>query len=332
MSANQSQSHPSEKSRIRGIHLFIGYALTIFGFGLTYYIYKAPLKEVDPTFILERNTQLIVSKDLISAAPLKIVKPNGEEVKSNVYSQTFYFFNQGKETISKEKILEPLFLSINDSTSKILDFRILKESRSVIDSRLLLDSVSKSKVWIDFRLLEEDDGIAGQILYASDNSSFLPLQINGTIAGYPKPFSTYYKSKTGFPEIVVIMFWVLISSSPILFITYLLTRPKIVDDQIEESLSEWQKTLPKPQKKEKKTVSNWLTSRYQLVIRNENNFAEKTSIGFTYNKVILFSVMLFSLIFIISLFMSKTVLAKWFDPGFKAPYEESVTIPESLKL
>jgi murein DD-endopeptidase MepM/ murein hydrolase activator NlpD len=66
--------------------------------------------------------------------------------------------------------------------------------------------------------------------------------------------------------------------------------------------------------KQKKTLSNWLTSRYQLVIRNEENFAEKTSVGFTYSKVILFSVILFSVIFIISLFLSKTLLAKWFDP------------------
>lgn len=66
--------------------------------------------------------------------------------------------------------------------------------------------------------------------------------------------------------------------------------------------------------KPKKTISNWLTSRYQLVIRNEENFAEKTSVGFTYSKIILFSVILFSVIFIISLFLSKTLLAKWFDP------------------
>lgn len=66
--------------------------------------------------------------------------------------------------------------------------------------------------------------------------------------------------------------------------------------------------------KPKKTISNWLTNRYQLVIRNEENFAEKTSVGFTYSKVILFSVILFSVIFVISLFLSKTLLAKWFDP------------------
>lgn len=38
--------------------------------------------------------------------------------------------------------------------------------------------------------------------------------------------------------------------------------------------------------------------------------------GFTYSKVILFSVFLFATIFVISLFLSKTLLAKWFDPRF----------------
>ena len=66
--------------------------------------------------------------------------------------------------------------------------------------------------------------------------------------------------------------------------------------------------------KPKKTLSNWLTSRYQLIIRNEENFAEKTSLGFTYSKVILFSVILFSIVFVVSLFLSRTLLAKWFDP------------------
>jgi len=67
----------------------------------------------------------------------------------------------------------------------------------------------------------------------------------------------------------------------------------------------------------KRTLSGWLTNRYQLIIRNEENFAEKTSVGFTYSKVILFSVILFSLVFIISLFLAQTVLEKWFDPKYE---------------
>ena len=64
----------------------------------------------------------------------------------------------------------------------------------------------------------------------------------------------------------------------------------------------------------RKTLSNWLTTRYQLIIRNEENFAEKTSLAFTYSKIILFSVILFVMMLLISLFLVKTILAKWFDP------------------
>lgn len=69
--------------------------------------------------------------------------------------------------------------------------------------------------------------------------------------------------------------------------------------------------------KPKKTLSNWLTNRYQLIIRNEENFSEKTSMGFTYSKVILFSVVIFAFIFSISLFLAQTLLAKWFDPRYE---------------
>lgn len=78
----------------------------------------------------------------------------------------------------------------------------------------------------------------------------------------------------------------------------------------------------------KKTLSNWLTTRYQLIIRNEENFAEKTSMGFTYSKVILFSVVLFTGLFVLSLFMSKTILAKWFDPK----HEQTVLTQQLFEL
>src|SRR5688500_6901396 len=67
----------------------------------------------------------------------------------------------------------------------------------------------------------------------------------------------------------------------------------------------------------KKTLSSWLTNRYQLIIRNEENFAEKTSVGFTYSKIILFSVIIFIFFLVISLFLVETVLEKWFDPKYE---------------
>ena len=69
--------------------------------------------------------------------------------------------------------------------------------------------------------------------------------------------------------------------------------------------------------KPKKTISERLTNKYQLVIRNEDNLAEKTSIGFTYAKLLVVAASAFLLIFVGSLFLSKTLLAKWFDPKYE---------------
>ncbi|MGE0770243.1 MAG: M23 family metallopeptidase [Cyclobacteriaceae bacterium] len=66
--------------------------------------------------------------------------------------------------------------------------------------------------------------------------------------------------------------------------------------------------------KPKKTLSERLTTKYQLVIRNEENLAEKSNMGFTYAKLLVISISVFIVLFSASLLLSKTLLAKWFDP------------------
>lgn len=66
--------------------------------------------------------------------------------------------------------------------------------------------------------------------------------------------------------------------------------------------------------KARKTLSNWLSERYLLIIRNEENFAEKSTISFTYAKVLLLAVLMFSIVLVLALFLSRTILAQWFDP------------------
>ena len=66
--------------------------------------------------------------------------------------------------------------------------------------------------------------------------------------------------------------------------------------------------------KPKKTFSNWLKERYLLIIRNEENFAEKRFLGFTYAKFFLISFIVFIVFMIMSLFLTETILEQWFDP------------------
>ncbi len=66
----------------------------------------------------------------------------------------------------------------------------------------------------------------------------------------------------------------------------------------------------------RKTFSNRLTTRYLLIVRNEEDFAEKSTFTFTYVKLILFIVSFSILIFIGSLFLVSTLLEQWFDPRY----------------
>lgn len=68
--------------------------------------------------------------------------------------------------------------------------------------------------------------------------------------------------------------------------------------------------------KSRKTFSNRLTTRYLLIVRNEEDFAEKTTSTFTYAKLILFIVSFGILMFIGSLFLVSTLLEQWFDPRY----------------
>jgi len=53
-----------------------------------------------------------------------------------------------------------------------------------------------------------------------------------------------------------------------------------------------------------------------MVVRNEENLEEKSSFGFTYAKLLVFSIVVFIIVFIGSLYLAQTLLAKWFDPRY----------------
>ena len=84
--------------------------------------------------------------------------------------------------------------------------------------------------------------------------------------------------------------------------------------------------------KAKKTLSNWLTERYLLIIRNEENFAEKRFLGFTYAKFLLISFLIFLVLMIASLFLTRTILAQWFDPNYAQMEANKQLYVMTLKL
>lgn len=68
--------------------------------------------------------------------------------------------------------------------------------------------------------------------------------------------------------------------------------------------------------KPKKTIGERISTKYQLVIRREENLEEKSTFGFTYGKVLVLLFLVFMIIFAGSLYLSQSLLARWFDPRY----------------
>lgn len=65
----------------------------------------------------------------------------------------------------------------------------------------------------------------------------------------------------------------------------------------------------------KKTLSNWLTNRFLLIIRNEENFAEKRTFSFNYAKLIVFSITFLIIVFAFAFYLINTILYQ-FNPEY----------------
>lgn len=82
----------------------------------------------------------------------------------------------------------------------------------------------------------------------------------------------------------------------------------------------------------RKTLSSRLATKYLLIIRNEENFAEKTSFSFTYSRVILLAVTTFIVMLLISLFLVRTLLNQWFDPRHAQLEANKQLVDLSIKI
>ena len=154
----------------------ISIAITIV-FG--YYFLYIGIKERRPTFYVDPIRTTILDKTHAANAPLRLLKANGDTIQADVTSVYFYFFNQGKETIKKENIYSPLKVTLSDNT-QILDFKVLRNARAVSGIELKYDSATGSLI-IDFNALEQDDGLAAQVIFEGKKEAV--VSISGGIDG-----------------------------------------------------------------------------------------------------------------------------------------------------
>lgn len=81
----------------------------------------------------------------------------------------------------------------------------------------------------------------------------------------------------------------------------------------------------------KKTLYNWLTNRFLLIIRNEENFAEKRTFSFNYAKLIVFGISFLVLVFLFTYSLLNTVFY-YLNPEYRMHETNSKVVMLSGKV
>ena len=211
----KSTTPQSQRPRDIIISSIISVAITItFGY---YFLYIGN-RERKPTFYLDPTRTTILDKANASTAPLILLKSNGDTILADVTSAYFYFFNQGQETIKQENVYSPLKIVLGDH-AQILDYKIMKVARPVSGVKLTKDTLG-GFIGIDFKALEKDDGLVGQIIFEGNKNASISLE--GGIDGV-KNFETHLSTVNPLYLLVAIVIFLI---AAYLFLVFSRRNPK----------------------------------------------------------------------------------------------------------
>ncbi|MCK7634077.1 MULTISPECIES: hypothetical protein [unclassified Shewanella] len=155
--------------------------LGLAGMLLSYYFYTISIKIREPAFVITKNVSLFSSPKGLSSKYFKIVKSSdGTELLKNLYIQEVAIWNNGKESIKKENVLKPITLTFNGEI-EIIDAFISEVKRPDIVKGKISFKPGENVVTTSFSILENNDGMKIQVVYASLESSI--ANVDGVIEG-----------------------------------------------------------------------------------------------------------------------------------------------------
>jgi len=201
-----------------------------------------------PTFIVDPIVTNIIDRDSFEGLPLKLYdSKTDKEIKTNVSSVRFYFFNQGDEPIKPEHILKPLRILVQPM-NRIIDYKILTVSRDVVRLKTgelgkgtwqlmdggHVDSISNI-IDIDFKVFEKNDGFSGQILFEGHKEAYLSMI--GVVEGVDS-ISTEYNAKK-IPNSLILVTFILSVTIFLLVEILLKFKTKLVFDWLNQRRSDF---------------------------------------------------------------------------------------------
>jgi hypothetical protein len=161
------------KNTLLGI--VIGGVITIVS---AYYYFDLGKNRRVPVYQFKNRSSLIFDKSNYTSK-IKLLFNDSTVVSENVYLSTLVFWNKGNLPIIKEDVRKDLYLYCTDSTSKILDYKILSQKESGISNFTLLQTHNKLKINWDY--FDPGFGFLVQIIYTGTKST--EIKISGYVLG-----------------------------------------------------------------------------------------------------------------------------------------------------
>jgi hypothetical protein len=160
----------------------LGIGVSVAGAAISVYLYN-PTAERVPTFVIDPVRTPIVSSKFFPDSALKVTRANNLPIQGDVTAVRISFWNDGKQSIKPDNILQGLTLTLNDVNGEILDYKVLKVSRPDV-VKIVLKASDKNPardLMLEFNILEKDDGFTCQIIYEGDPSA--ALTVFGVVEG-----------------------------------------------------------------------------------------------------------------------------------------------------
>jgi hypothetical protein len=154
----------------------LGSVASIISLILAVYFYIAAAEKKELTYYVHPAKTSVVNIQDVGKFEVLF---DGKPIEKNVSIARVAFWNAGRKPIIKNDILKKLEIETN--SGPILETRIEKISRDVINLEIDKSNYNQNKIQIAWDVLEENDGACIQIVYVGDTNAFITAK--STIVG-----------------------------------------------------------------------------------------------------------------------------------------------------
>ncbi len=138
----------------------IGSLASVAGVVLAVYFYLQSERHRELTYIVNPAKTIVLKAGQTSRLSVTL---DGKKFDNDLTAAQIAFWNSGNETIRRDHILKP-FVIRTARDAPIIEARILKQSRDVVDITLGTTRISTGEIAVSWNILEQNDGGVIQIV------------------------------------------------------------------------------------------------------------------------------------------------------------------------